>query len=65
MGREKQKNNRTIFPPFILKYGVSEKPAPRNQDKLESIVNQHMTMLKNNSERVKKYFKHPEIKFAA
>jgi len=48
-----------------LKYGVSEKPAPRNQDKLESIVNQHMTMLKNNSERVKKYFKHPEIKYAA
>ena len=48
-----------------LKYGVSEKPAPRNEDKLNSIVNQHMTMLQNNSKRVKKYFNHPEIRYAA
>jgi transposase len=48
-----------------LKYGVSEKPAPRNEDKLKSIVNQHMTMLQNNSKRVKKYFNHPEIRYAA
>ena len=48
-----------------LKYGISEKPAPRNVDKLVNIVNEHMTMLKNNRKRVKKYFNHPEIKYAA
>lgn len=48
-----------------LKYGISEKPAPKTNEKLEMIVCQHMTMLQNNSKRVKKYFNHPEIKYAA
>ena len=48
-----------------LKYGISEKPSPRTNEKLEKIVNQHMTMLQNNSSRVKKYFNHPDIKYAA
>ena len=48
-----------------LKYGVSEKPAPRNVEKLEKIVNEHMTMLQKNTNRVKKYFNNPEIKYAA
>lgn len=48
-----------------LKYGISEKPAPRNEDKLNNIVSQHMTMLQKNTKRVKKYFNHPEIRYAA
>ncbi|MBU1116320.1 MAG: transposase, partial [Bacteroidetes bacterium] len=48
-----------------LKHGVSEKPAPKNEDDLKKIVNEHMTILKNDCERVKKYFNHPEIKYAA
>ena len=48
-----------------LKYGISEKPAPRNVEKLEKIVNEHMTMLQKNNKRVKKYFNHPEIRYAA
>jgi len=48
-----------------LKYGVSEKPAPKNDDNLKKIVNEHMTILQNDCKRVKKYFNHPEIKYAA
>ncbi len=48
-----------------LKYGISEKPAPKTNEKLEKIVEEHMTMLQRNSSRVKKYFNHPEIKYAA
>ena len=48
-----------------LKYGVSEKQAPKNVEKLEKIVNEHMTMLQKNEHRVKKYFNHPEIRYAA
>ncbi len=48
-----------------LKYGVSEKPAPKSNENLKTIVDQHMSMLQNNSKRVKKYFNHPEINYAA
>ena len=48
-----------------LKYGVSEKQAPKNVEILEKIVNEHMTMLQKNEHRVKKYFNHPEIRYAA
>lgn len=48
-----------------LKYGLSEKPAPKTADKLKEILEKHMNMLKNNSERVAKYFNHPSIKYAA
>jgi transposase len=48
-----------------LKYGMSEKPSPKNEKQLKSNVENHMNMLKENSERVKKYFHHKEIKYAA
>jgi len=48
-----------------LKYGMSERPAPKNQDQLKQNVENHMNMLQQNSERVKKYFRHKDIKYAA
>lgn len=48
-----------------LKYGMSEKPAPKNEKQLKSNVEDHMNMLKENSTRVKKYFNHAEINYAA
>jgi len=48
-----------------LKYGLSEKPAPKNAEKLKENLENHMNMLQNNNERVAKYFKHPSIKYAA
>lgn len=48
-----------------LKYGLSEKPAPKTEKQLRENVENHMVMLKNNNQRVKKYFKHKEIKYAA
>lgn len=48
-----------------LKYGLSIKPAPRNENKLKENLEDHMNMLQNNSQRVKKYFNHPDIKYAA
>jgi len=48
-----------------LKYGLSEKPSPRNQEQLKNNVENHMIMLKKNHDRVKKYFNHKDIKYAA
>lgn len=48
-----------------LKYGMSERPSPKNEEQLKSNVEDHMNMLKANSERVKKYFRHTEIRYAA
>lgn len=48
-----------------LKYGMSEKPAPKNQSQLRNNVENHMHMLQNNPQRVKKYFRHEDIKYAA
>lgn len=48
-----------------LKYGLSEKPAPKNQNQLQNNVENHMLMLQQNSQRVIKYFKHKDIKYAA
>lgn len=48
-----------------LKYGLSEKPSPKNQDQLKNNVENHMLMLQENKERVKKYFNHKDIKYAA
>lgn len=48
-----------------LKYGLSEKPAPRNQEQLKENVENHMSTLQKNRERVKKYFRHEDIKYAA
>jgi len=48
-----------------LKYALSEKPSPKNEKQLTVNVQNHMNMLAQNSSRVKKYFKHPEINYAA
>lgn len=48
-----------------LKYGLSDKPAPKTQEHLIHQVSSHMQMLKDNHERVKKYFKHKDIEYAA
>ncbi|VAX24886.1 Mobile element protein [hydrothermal vent metagenome] len=48
-----------------LKEGMSQKPAPRNQAKLVSHVKEHMEMLQRKPNRVKKYFNHHDIKYAA
>ena len=48
-----------------LKQGLSMKPAPRNQEKLTHNLKEHMELLQNNSIRVKKYFNHKDIKYAA
>lgn len=48
-----------------LKYALSEKPAPKTQDQLKENLENHMNMLKNNSQRVIKYFKHKDISYAA
>jgi transposase len=48
-----------------LKYGLSIKPAPRNQEKLKEHVKDHMDLLQSNPKRVEKYFNHPDIKYAA
>lgn len=48
-----------------LKYGVSEKPAPKNKTQLQNNLENHMVMLQANKKRVIKYFKHKDIKYAA
>lgn len=48
-----------------LKQGLSQKPAPKNQEKLTEHLTEHMDLLQNSPERVQKYFKHQDIKYAA
>jgi len=48
-----------------LKQGLSSKPAPKNQEKLKENLENHMQMLTQNPERVKKYFIHKDIQYAA
>lgn len=48
-----------------LKQGLSAKKSPKNKDILQNNVKQHMDLLTNNHERVKKYFKHKSIEYAA
>ena len=48
-----------------LKQGLSMKPSPRNQEKLSENLKNHMDMLQQNPLRVKKYFKHKDIQYAA
>jgi len=48
-----------------LKYGLSEKPSPKNQEQLKNNVENHMIMLQENEHRIKKYFNHKDIKYAA
>lgn len=48
-----------------LKYGLSTKPAPKNVEQLRKNVEDHMQMLQKEQIRVKKYFNHKDIKYAA
>lgn len=48
-----------------LKQGLSQKSAPKNKEKLIENLNEHMVMLQNNQQRVRKYFQHQDIKYAA
>ena len=48
-----------------LKQGLSQKPAPRNQQKLQENLEDYMSLLQNNQQRVKKYFDHQDIKYVA
>ena len=48
-----------------LRQGLSQKPAPRNQQKLQENLEDYMSLLQNNQQRVKKYFDHQDIKYAA
>jgi len=48
-----------------LKYGLSDMPAPKNSEQLKNNINNHMKILQNNNDTVKKYFKHKDINYAA
>ncbi len=48
-----------------LKQGLSQKPAPKNQERLSEHLNEHMVLLQGNPERVRKYFQHKDIQYAA
>lgn len=48
-----------------LKYGLSMRPSPKNEKQLKDNVENHMKMLQENKERVKKYFLHEDIKYAS
>jgi len=48
-----------------LKQGMSAKKAPKDIETLTNNVQNHMDMLQGNPERVKKYFKHKAIQYAA
>ena len=48
-----------------LKYGLSDKSAPKTQEKLKENLENHMNMIQKNKHRVIKYFKHKSIKYAA
>jgi transposase len=48
-----------------LKYGLSEKPAPKTAEKLKDNLENHMKMLQKTPCRVASYFRHPSIKYAA
>lgn len=48
-----------------LKYGLSDKPAPKTQERLEKNIENHMKMIQKNKSRVSKYFEHESIKYAA
>jgi len=48
-----------------LKQGMSMKKSPKNKENLQGNVEEHMHMLVNSPARVKKYFKHESIQYAA
>lgn len=48
-----------------LKQGMSAKKSSKNKEILQDNVQNHMEMLQSNPERVKKYFEHKDIEYAA
>ena len=48
-----------------LKYGLSIKPSPKSQDRLQDNLQEHMELLQSEPSRVKKYFRHQSIQYAA
>lgn len=48
-----------------LKQGMSARPSPKDIDRLRENVQDHMDMLNGAPERVMRYFRHPEIQYAA
>jgi len=48
-----------------LKAGVHSRSPARDTDGLQKKVRSHMKKLQKSPERVKKYFKHPKISYAA
>lgn len=48
-----------------LKVGLSAKVAPKNIKELKKNINSHMRTLQQKPDRVKSYFKHESIKYAA
>jgi transposase len=48
-----------------LKQGISSKKAPRNEDQLEALIIEHMNMLESKPSRVRSYYRHPKIAYAA
>ena len=48
-----------------LKYGLSDINAAKEQDELNTNVQNQMEILQSNSDRVKKYFEHKDSKYAA
>jgi transposase len=48
-----------------LKRGLSDRPSPKDAKALTGNVKDHMEMLQTEPERVKSYFKHSEIAYAA
>ncbi len=48
-----------------LKYGLAQKPPPRNENQLKKNVQSHMRLLQKNPQRIVKYFKHENINYAA
>jgi len=48
-----------------LKYGLSEKPSPKDRKSLKKNVVNHMRKLQKSPSRVKKYFNHKSINYAA
>jgi hypothetical protein len=44
---------------------MSVKKSPKSVEILQNYVQNHMAMLQEKPERIKKYFEHSEIKYAA
>ncbi len=47
-----------------LKYGLSQKVRPKNDEQLKNNVQSHMKLLQRKPDGVVKYFKHKCIKYA-